>query len=472
MPINVRDLGARGDGATLDTVAIQAALDQAAAEGGGQALLPPGCYRSGTLRLRDRVDLHLRTGAVLLASPDIRDYPDQGWGREGDCNNHSLIVARDVQGASITGHGVIDGNGPAFWEPVASDRVWIPFKNPRVSPLIEINGCADVRLSDFQIRNSPGWTVHLFVCDRVWIRGLRIDNHLFGPNTDGLDINGCHDVMISDCHISASDDAIVLKTHAGARSCERITATNCVIRTHCVAFKCGTESFHDFRQIVFSNSVVYRSTRAFGLYCFDGGTMEDIVVSNVVCDTDTGFILNRPVHLDLRKRDERSRAGLIRNVAISHLIARTDGRLMLTAADGGRIERVTLSDIQLRYPLVDTPDARAANSRSTQFSSHSPEARLAPAAIVADGVDRLVVRDLAIDWPRDDRPPRDWMIADCENGSARQFDPAQALQGVNRPTHVLWARRCRGGYVDAPQVEPYKDASAYDLDGCTITVRA
>jgi hypothetical protein len=310
------------------------------------------------------------------------------------------------------------------------------------------------------ISNSPGWTCHLHCCDFVWISGVKLLGNIFGPNTDGFDINGCRDVMIANCYIECGDDAICLKTSKDARSCERVTAANCVIRTHCVGFKCGSESFHDFRQIAFSNSVVFRSTRAFGLYCFDGGTIEDVVVSNIVCDTDSGFILNRPIHLDLRKRDvettlvpmDQQKIGRIRNVQVSNFVARTDGRLLMTAADGGVLENVLLRDIRMSIPAYDDPDPVARGAKSAQFSNHSPDARPARAIVVAENMKNFVLDGLQIDWP-DGQDDPNWGGAKMENGSDRVIEPSHA-----RPDfHVVWGKNLRGGMLNVPLAQTNRE---------------
>jgi hypothetical protein len=323
--------------------------------------------------------------------------------------------------------------------------------------MLDLRACRDLRILDVAIENSPGWTVHLLNCDGVWVRGVRLRNHLFGPNTDGFDVNGCSDVMISDSLVECGDDAIVLKTTRDAgRPCERVVVTNCVIRTHCVAFKLGTESWHDMRQIAFSNSVVHHSTRAVGLYCLDGGTLEDIAVTGIVCDTDSGFILNRPLTLDLRKRDESSRLGRIRNVRFSDILARTDGRLLLTAADGGGLENITLRDVHLEYPAIDDPGPTGAGARSGQFANRSPEARVARAAVVVDQARNLVVENLTIGWP-DGRPAGPWWSGPkSENGSDRQYSWQEA--GAEPPgMHVLWGRGLRGGLIRAALARPSRD---------------
>jgi polygalacturonase len=131
--------------------------------------------------------------------------------------------------------------------------------------MIEIRACRDVRIGDITIREAAGWTLHAHTCDRLWLRGVVVQNDPFGPNNDGFDLNGCRDVFISDCLIATNDDAIVLKTSRDARSCERVVIQNCILRTHCAAIKCGTESWHDFRHITVANCVVHRSKPRRGL---------------------------------------------------------------------------------------------------------------------------------------------------------------------------------------------------------------
>lgn len=449
----VTGYGAIGDGCTVSTAAIQAAVDAAAGKGGGVVLVPPGVWRTGMIRLRDRITLSIQPGATLLGSPDIADYPAVQSERSGDRHMHHLIVAEGVSHVTLTGGGTIDGNGAAFWEAPEGPRAWIKAKSPRVSPMFDFVRCADLRIENLTIQNSPGWTLHPHMCDRVWIRGIRLLNPLFGPNTDGIDLNGCRDVFVSDCHIECGDDAIVLKTTEDSRSVERVTVTNCTIRTNCVALKLGAkESFHDMRHIAFSNCVVYASTRAVGIYNFCGCVEENIVVSNIVCDTDTGVILNRPIHIDARRHVNGP--GIIRNVQIANVVARTDGRILLTAADGYEVRNVVLRDVRMSYPIVDDPAPTASGSRSDQFSVHSPEARAARAVVVADGIERLVIDNLAVDWPaEDDRG--DWAGLKTRAGDPAPY-PGRAENGGDPPFAVLWARRC-SGYFRAPLAEANRE---------------
>lgn len=438
-----------GDGVALDSPALQDAIDAAAAAGGGTVRVPAGRYRCGTIRLRSRITLHLDPGAVLVGSADIADYPATGVASpDRDRHPHHFLLIEDCTDVRLCGGGTIDGNGAAFWHPRAHDRAWIYAKSPRVSPMLEIRHSANVCIDDVTLRESAGWTLHAFCCDRLRLRGVRVANHLYGPNNDGFDLNGCRDVFVSDCSIETCDDAIVLKTSRDARSCERVVIQNCILRSHCAAIKCGTESWHDFRQITVSNCVVHRSNRAFALYAFDGGTIEQVAVSNLVADTDLAFVFNHPLHFDTRRRTPDSRLSRIRDVRVAGFSCCTDGRLLLTAADGCELTDITLRDVSLRYALLWDPQALAPGVTSNQCSKHSPAARGARAALVADGVERLDVVGLHLVWPNAiDHPGWGEGLRRMENGSDRVHGPAD--RGDDVPFHAAWLRACRDVALDA-----------------------
>lgn len=437
MIIDVERFGARGDGTTLNTQAFQEALDLVRKTGGGVVRIAPGIYKTGTLKIYSNTTLEISPGAVVQGSTDLTDYPvSNPVGEEGrrpfynkDLTDRHLLLAHKAENVTITGGGCIDGMGESFWEPQVKPETWIREKvGKRPSPMIEMIHCTDLRIQNITICNSPGWTVGLTNCDRVMITNVRVANNFWGPNTDAFDLCGCRDVLITGCHVEAGDDAFCIKTMPHTRSSERITITNCTMKTNCVGLKLGcAESHKDMRSITFTNCVVYNSTRAVGIYNLRGAIFEDIVISNIVCDTINAMPLNRPIHIDLRHvedaNDPPSTAGLVRNVIISNFIANTDGRILMTAADGCRMENITLSDVQLRYSKVDNPFPRGRDAKSSQFSNHSPEARIAPGAIVADGIDGLVVRGAGVFWPSDTEKPS---------------------------MHALWLRNCPNTHIDSP----------------------
>ncbi len=173
--LNVKDFGALGDSATLNTTALQSAIDSAAAQGGGTVTVPPGVYLSGTIFLKDNTTLDVQSGAKILGSPNIEDYAVMTWGHNKDRQPRHLIVGKDALNIAIIGGGTIDGNGPAFWEDFdpAEDPQWKMAKPLKISPMVEIQDCQDVRIKDVLLLTGGGWTLHLYDSDRIQVQGVK-----------------------------------------------------------------------------------------------------------------------------------------------------------------------------------------------------------------------------------------------------------------------------------------------------------
>lgn len=491
---DITEFGAVGDGKTLCTLAFERAIAAVAKAGGGTVTVPPGVFLTGTVALQSRITLELEAGAVLRGSPRLEGYRAMSWGQHIDRTPWHLLVAHDCHDIRICGGGKIDGNGPSFWEPVVgSDPLtcvpanqpdparaavsWIQaHKEKRPSPMIEITGCRDVRIENIQITNSAGWNLHLHNCNFVWVRGVKLTANLFGPNNDGFDITGCQDVMVSDCYLSCWDDAICLKTTPDSQSCERITVTNCVIRTNCVGFKLGcAESFRDFRQITFSNSIVFGSHRAIAFYVKEGATAEDITISNIVCDTNAPLILTRPIHMELQQSDPARPMGRLRNINISNVVARTDGRIIICAQQGGLIENVLLRDIRMIYPTVDDPALCAPQSACEQNCKSNPDARAARAVVVLENVAGFTLDNLVVQWPMTDiagkvNTPKEWHrdVRGANGMFATYFERQQFNSDSLPPMSVLWARNVQRSRVRAIDAMPTGTAAKYQLADAEI----
>ena len=235
------------------------------------------------------------------------------------------------------------------------------------------------------------------------------------------------------------------------------------------AIKCGTESFHDFRQITVNSCVVTRSTRALALYGFDGGTFEQISVNGLVCDTDVAFILNHPIHFDARKRSPESLPSVMRDIRIGNFSAVTDGRILLTAADDCTVENISIDGLSMRYALFCDPAEVAPGATSMQASQHSPEARAARAAIVSDGVQALSIRNVGIKWPDSvDHPGWGAGLTRIENGGDRQFGPAD--KGDDVDFAVLWARDT-SGLIEVGQLTAANGSANTTIDSDNLIIR-
>jgi len=363
---NVRDRGATGDGVTLDTAALQASIEACAAAGGGTVVFPAGRYLSGTLRLRSRVALWLQSGAVLLGSTRLQDYPPivPAFRSYTDVNyvERSLLYAERVEEVALFGQGCIDGQGGAAAFQLGGGREHYK-ERPYLIRMIEGRR---VTVRDLTLLNSPMWVQHYLACDDLLIDGLTVHS-LVNVNNDGLDLDCCQRVRVANCSITSGDDAIVLKTTA-PRPCRSITITNCHLTSRCNALKCGTESSGDFQDITISNCVI-EDTRlsAIALEMVDGGVLDGISISNIRVRRTRGAIflrLGNRARPHLAEGPGGSRGtftaapgtaipgvGRFRNVHISQVTGEDCDvtGCALTGLPGHPLEEITLSQIQLGF---------------------------------------------------------------------------------------------------------------------------
>jgi Glycosyl hydrolases family 28 len=480
---DITDFGAIGNGRTSCTEAINEAIRQVSGGEGGTVRVPAGVYITGTVFLESNLRLELAPGAVLLASEDPGDYPDiprkptfPPHLNRGQEMQHHLLYAEGLQNVTICGSGAIDGNVQAFtpnWD-TKKPYTWTGASQRPFVPTIEISNCQDVRLEDVTIRNSPGWTCHLVCCDRVWITRVRLQNYVFAGNSDGFDVDGCRDVFFTNCHITTGDDAIVLKSFPNTRSCERICITGCIMETLCAALKIGTETWHDFRQIVFTDSIVTRSNRAFQITVLDGATVEDVTVRGLVVDTNSSNLFNRPIQIDLWRRhrgylpgvteDDVPPMGRVRRISMSDLTLRTDGRILLSAAPGRMLEDISLRDIRIAMPWIEDPAELPDDADPLQGSASCPEMRKARAAISAENIDGFLVENVNIAWPAD--PPGEDFQPKYKNGELIR-DPRKDFEPVP-PMSVLWGKNLRRAAIRPGQAASFRDAEDLRLDGCDL----
>jgi len=334
---NVREHGAAGDGRTLETPALQAAIDACQRRGGGMVLFPAGKYLTGTLHLQSDIHLHLDAGAVLLGSENPDDYPviDHRWEGAQQATYAPLITGQTIKNITVSGRGRIDGQGGVWWRKVKERSLKYP--RPR---LISFADCENILIEGITLVNSPSWTINPVRCSNVTVRGVTIVNPADSPNTDGINPDSCRDVRISDCYVSAGDDCITLKAgsedeHPDRRApCRDITITNCTLAHGHGGIVIGSEMNGGVSNVVISNCVFTGTDRGIRLKSRRGrgGFVEDIRATNLIMtDVLCPFTMNLyygcgawgdPVVSDKRPQPLDEGTPRIRRIHLSHITAR------------------------------------------------------------------------------------------------------------------------------------------------------
>ena len=372
---DVRDFGAKGDGKALDHMAINKAIEAATKDGGGQVVLTAGTYLCGSIRLKSNVDLHLMAGAKILAAPaEMKAYDESEvfGGPEYQDGGHtyfhnSLIWAEGQQNISITGHGMIDGEGLTKHDTEKVGNV----QGGSIGTgdkAIALKLCRNVTIRDITIYRGGHFAIITTGCDIGTIDNVTIDT-----NRDGIDIDCCKYFTVSNTKVNTpNDDAIVLKSSYALKRpvlCEHILITNCIVTGYklgtflsgeyipekvnwvCGRIKLGTESNGGYRNITISNcTCMWSSGLAFEEV--DQGRMENITVSNI----SLSHVHHYPIYITTGCRNrgpkEVTRMSSARDIYINNVIADDCDSLagiIITGMEGEPIRNVSLTNIRIQY---------------------------------------------------------------------------------------------------------------------------
>ncbi|MBD5466596.1 MAG: hypothetical protein HDR21_00395 [Lachnospiraceae bacterium] len=370
--IDITTFGAIGDGTTMNTAAIQAALDQAA-KTGAMVQIPDGVFLTGTLVLNG-ASLHLESGAVLKASGNMEDYPEQPYHHNEMGTLRAMLVNLGHDNVTIEGDGTIDFSGCAFYDMdawnVPSGKV--PFREEQIrecthpigtrpAQCLFFHASKNITIRNIRVIDAPCWTLTFSECENVKLTGLTIDTDLNIPNNDGIHICACKGVIISDCHISSGDDCIALTCITNwEKPCEDVVITNCVLRSCSKAIVIGY-LYSVVRNVLISNCIIKESNRGFCIMCNDESSLvENVRISNMLIDTKiragNWWGNGEPIFMMAVKHDydipaeqfpQRKTESAIRNVQIENVTCMGENAMGIYGT-GGNICEVVLRHIDYR----------------------------------------------------------------------------------------------------------------------------
>jgi polygalacturonase len=311
--VNVRELGARGDGTHNDLSVLQAAVDQCSEAGGGTVLVPAGTYwLEGTLHLKSNINLQLEEGSILRFSADLDDFLPVVYTRwEGTrlFNYSPFIYANGVENVAITGAGTIDGNSEGkfegWFEKQRPDQDRLRTMGAQATPLkdrifgeghylrpsfIQFIDCERIKIEGVKIINSPFWIIHPVFSKHITIRNVTVESMML--QNDGVDIDSSSYVLIENCTFRTGDDAVAIKSGRDREGRELARPSeNIVIRNNtCLevhnGFAIGSEMSGSVRNVFIENNIIEsgRNLIFFKSNLDRGGVVENVHVRNISVD--------------------------------------------------------------------------------------------------------------------------------------------------------------------------------------------
>ncbi|HEV2437427.1 MAG TPA: glycosyl hydrolase family 28 protein [Verrucomicrobiae bacterium] len=340
--------GAVGDGHTLDTKPIQAAIDRCAAAGGGTVVIPKGEFVSGALFLKPGVNLELAQGAVLEASTNFADFPAMPHVRfEGHFLEHatSLLNVDHCDHFRLTGPGLLDGNGAAYWK---SHQV---NGRPR---LCEIINSKDVVVSGVRFLNSPQWNLHFYNCQDCRVEHCRFEAK--GPSTDGTDIDSSQNITVKGCYYAVNDDCVCLKGNRydgldqepNSPPVENIHVTDCTFVRGMGALVLGTEAT-SIRDVDFKDSTVRGKMPMLRIKLRPdtaGQDYSDIHVQDIKLDGRGKILSLEPTH-GTKVPADKAAHGKVSNVTVENITG-TFGSFGKFSGVVSEVRNVTLRNIDVK----------------------------------------------------------------------------------------------------------------------------
>jgi hypothetical protein len=390
---DARDFGAAGDGATLDTAAIQKAIDAAAAAG-GQVLLRGGKkYLVSTLVLKSGIDFHLADDGELLASTNRAHYPPDADG---------ILTAQGATGLTISGSGNINGRAKEFMTDYnQAGEIWRfgPFR-PKIFVL---TACKDLEVRDISFSDAAFWGLHMIGCERVLVDRVKVRNLLDVPNCDGIDPDHCRDVEIRNCDIVCGDDAIVVKSTRQSidyGACRNIRVHDCVMTTKDSGLKIGTETTQEIAGVRFERCEIRSCCRGLNIQLRDEGNVRDILFSDIRFTSQyqaaPWWGRGEAISLTAFPRTKETKLGRISGVQIRNVTGRAENSVRVNGCAESRISDVTLENVSVELDrFTSYPGGFFDNRPTTAYPDVEPHRTPAYSIRHAAGV---VLRNCKATW--------------------------------------------------------------------------
>ena len=413
----ITQFGAIPDGVTINTIAINNAIQQIHSNGGGVVLIPAGEWLTGPIVLKSNVNLHITKGAIVAFTSDFAQYPLVVSSFEGvdAARCQSPITAEGQENIAITGAGIINGNG-IFWRPLkkeklsesewknhlqnyggaltADKKTWYPSKaaveaakSKDIGKLIgdkkladfesikdflrpnmvRINNCKRVLIEGVTLENSPAWTTHIVMSSQITVRDLKVKNPWWGTNTDAIDLESCSNVLLDNCVFDTGDDGITLKSGRDEEGRKRGVPT---------------------QNVIIKNCTVYRSHGGFVVGSEMSGGVKNIYVN------DCSFIGS---DIGLRFKTVRGRGGMVENIYVNNINMKDIvGEAILFDMYYAAVDPIKLVGEQVSTPVVEKFPITAATPQFQNFYFNQIVCNGARKAVFIRGLPEMHIKNVQL----------------------------------------------------------------------------
>ena len=390
---NVLDFGAKGDGATLDTAAIQRAIDAAVAEQGTVLIPRRHTFLVATLELKGGIDFHL--DGTLLISTNQSDYSGDG-----------VIMASNAPDLKITGTGNILGRSLSYMTNYDAPNEWWLFKEWRPKMFV-LTGCTNLVVRDITFGDAPFWGLHMLGCENVLVDKVTVDNRLDVPNDDGIDPDHCRNVEIRNCHLTCGDDAIVVKSTRQTNdfgACANIHVHDCVIRTQDAGLKIGTETTGEIRDIVFERCRILSSSRGLCIQLRDEGSISNVIFRDIQFvsryHSDPWWGRGEAISFTAIPRTAETKLGRLQNVLVENVSGRAENSIRVNGTPQSRIADVRFKNVSVKFGRWTKYAGGVYDNRPTKVLA--PIEARAPDGFNLRFADRVTLENCQVDF--DDTP--------------------------------------------------------------------
>jgi polygalacturonase len=403
--------GAVGDGVTLDSAAIQKAIDEAAAFaankiGRAQVLVRGGKkYLIGTLQLKSGIDFHLADDAELVASLRREDYinaEDTPDPLKLASAAGALIVANGATGLRITGTGKLSGRAKEFMSGYdETNEIWKPLGwRPK---MFVLTGCRDLEVRDITFAEAPNWGLHLLGCDGVLVEKVKVRNLLDVPNCDGIDPDHSRNVEIKNCDIVCGDDGIVVKTSRQTTDfgpSANIHVRDCVIETQDAGVKIGTETTSDVHDVTFERCHVKTSSRGLCIQLRDEGDVYNITFKDITFEAryfaDPWWGRGEAISFTAIPRKPGLKIGAMHDITVKNVRGRAENSVRVCGSAESRVKNVLMEHVEVTLERWTKYKGGVYDNRPT--SSTDAIETHATDGFSIENADDVTLRDCRVGW--------------------------------------------------------------------------